>query len=88
MTKQTTTKTTRKQYSQEFRDEALVLAKKVGVSTAAKELGPHDSQLYGWRTKASAKADKSQVEQDQAVEIVRLKRKFAEQAEVLATVVR
>ena len=86
MTKQASKKTSRNRYPQEFRDEALALADKVGVSKAAKELGLHDSQLYGWRAKARAEADRSQVERDQAAEIACLKRKLAEQAEELAIV--
>ncbi|RLQ20355.1 hypothetical protein DWB85_18070 [Seongchinamella sediminis] len=43
-------KTTRKQYAPEFKAEAV--AERIGVSKAAQELGPHDSQLYGWRSKA------------------------------------
>ena len=31
--------------------EALGLAEKIGVSEAARELGLHNSQLYGWRSK-------------------------------------
>ena len=53
MTKQTgTKKTSRKQHSPEFKEEALALAEKIGIPKAAKELGLHDSQLYGWRSKA------------------------------------
>jgi transposase len=79
-------KTSRKQYPQEFKDEALALAQKIGVPKAAKELGLHDSQLYGWRAKARTQQDQSELEQSQAKEIVRLKRKLAEQAEELAIV--
>lgn len=87
MTKRTgKNKTTRKQYPQEFKDEALALAEKIGVPKAARELGLHDSQLYGWRAKARAKQDQSEIEQNQAAEIARLKRKLAEQAEELAIV--
>ena len=87
MTKQTGKKTTtRRQHTPEFRTEALALAEKVGVSRAAKELGLHESQLYGWRTKARAVQARSEVEQQQAVEIARLKRQLAEQAEELAIV--
>jgi transposase len=87
MTRQTgKKKPSRKQYLQEFKDEALALADKVGVPKAAKELGLHGSQLYGWRTKARAKQDQSEIEQSQAAEIARLKRKLAEQAEELAIV--
>ena len=78
--------TTRKQYSNEFKGEALALAERLGVPTAAKELGLHESQLYGWRVKYRAERDQSETERNQAAEIVRLKRKVAEQAEELAIV--
>jgi len=77
-------KTIRKRYSKEFKDEALALAEKLGVAAAAKELGLHESQLYGWRVKSRAERDQSETERNQAVEIVRLKRKVADQAEELA----
>lgn len=87
MTKQTgSKKTTRKQHSPEFRKEALALAEKIGIAKAAKELGLHDSQLYGWRAKARARQSQSELEQSQAAEIARLKRKLAEQEEELAIV--
>ena len=87
MTKQTgKKKATRRQHVPEFRAEALALAEKIGVSKAAKELGLHESQLYGWRTKARAAQDRSELERQQAVEIARLKRQLAEQAEELAIV--
>ena len=79
-------KTIRRQHTPEFRAEALALAETVGVPTAAAELGLHESQIYGWRSKARAKAERSQVDQDQAAEIARLKRQLAEQAEELAIV--
>ena len=79
-------KTSRKRYTQEFRGEALALAEKVGVAKAARELGLHDSQLYGWRVKARTQSDCSEINQNQMVEIARLKRKLAEQAEELAIV--
>ena len=75
---QTKQKTTRKQYSKEFKDEALALAERLGVPAAAKELGLHESQLYGWRVKARADRDQSETERNQAAEIARLKRKVAE----------
>jgi len=87
MTKQTAKKKIiRQKRPPEFRSEALALAEKVGVPTAAKELGIHESQLYGWRTKARAGQSQSDIEQSQTVEIARLKRKLAEQAEELAIV--
>jgi transposase len=85
MRKQSSKKTaTRNHYPQGFRDEALALAQKVGVAQAAKDLGLNDSQLYGWRKKAQLQASRSQIEQDQAVEIARLKRKVSDQEEELA----
>jgi transposase len=87
MTKQTgKKKITRRQHAPEFRVEALALAEKIGVSKAAKALGLHESQLYGWRTKALASQDRSEVEQQQAVEIAHLNRQLADQAEELAIV--
>jgi len=83
---QTKKTTTRKQYSKEFKDEALALAERLGIPTAAKELGLHESQLYGWRVKFRAERDQSETERNQAAEIARLKRKVAEQAEELAIV--
>ncbi len=62
------------------------MAEKTGVPTAAQELGLHESQLYGWRAKARAQQSQSDTEQKQAVEIARLKRQLAEQAEELAIV--
>jgi transposase len=44
----------------------------------------HDSQLYGWRTKAKAKDQQNDAEQLLATENTRLKRQLAEHAEELA----
>jgi transposase len=79
-------KKTRKQYSREFKAEALALAERVGVSAAARDLGLHESQLYGWRLKVRAERNQSETERSQAAEIARLKRQLAEQAEELAIV--
>ena len=87
MTRQTgKQKAIRKQHSPEYRTEALALAEKVGIPEAARQLGVHESQLYGWRAKARAKQGQSDLEQRQAAEIARLKRKLAEQEEELAIV--
>ena len=59
---------------------------KIDIEKAAKELGLHDSQLYGWRSKARAKQDQSDLEQSLAAEHARLKHKLADQAEELAIV--
>jgi transposase len=76
----------RKRYSQEYRIEALLLSNRVGVKEAARQLGLHESQLYGWRLKAQAERNQSDTEREQATEIARLKRQLADQAEELAIV--
>ena len=74
----------RKRYSAEYKSEALGLADKIGVSATARELGLHDSQLYGWRSKAQFLKTRGEIDQERANENARLKRQLAEQAEELA----
>jgi hypothetical protein len=76
----------RQRHSQQYKTESLVLAEKVGVPTAAKQLGLHESQVYSWRSKARLSQERSAVEERLLVENVRLKRQLAEQAEKLAIV--
>lgn len=77
-------KATRNRYSDEYKAEALALAERVGVPGAARELGLHESQLYGWRSKARVQRSRGEVETQQATEIARLKRQLAERDEELA----
>lgn len=86
MTTKTTSSKTRQRHSQQYKMEALALAEKDGVPTAAKQLGLHESQLYSWRSKARLAQDRSAVEERLLVENARLKRQLAEQAEELAIV--
>ena len=79
-----TTKKTRKIHTQEFKQEAVNLAAKQGVATAAKELGIYESQIYDWRAKLAKKASTSQREAELAAEVAKLKRQLAEQVEDLA----
>lgn len=74
----------RKQYSVEYRTEALALAARLGVSAAARQLGVHASQIYGWRAKAKRELGQGETERQLAAENVRLKRQVADQAEELA----
>ena len=82
--KRKSTTTVRRRFSDEFKQEALALAERLGVSDAATELGLSGSQLYGWRQKSQLVKARGQIDQEQAREIARLKRKVAEQAEELA----
>ena len=84
MSKKTKSGKSRNRYSHQYKSEALGLAEQVGVPTAAKQLGLHESQLYSWRTKERQNQEQSDVEQKLALENARLKRQLAEQAEELA----
>ena len=86
MTTKTKPSKTRQRHTQQYKTESLALAEKVGVPTAARQLGLHESQLYNWRSKARLSQDKSAVEERLLVENARLKRQLAEQAEELAIV--
>ena len=76
-----TEKKSRKIHTQEFKQEAVNLASKQGVSKTEKDLDVYESQIYDWSTK---KANTSQREAELAAEIAKLKRQLAEQAEDLA----
>ncbi len=79
----TTNKKTRIKHSPEFKAEALKLSEKVGVAAAARQLGLHESQIYGWRKAIKKDTSTSQRERDLAAEVAKLKRQLAEQAEEL-----
>lgn len=79
-----TSKTARKQYTPQFRDEALKLAERIDVAAAARELSLYESQLYNWRSKQQQQMTSSERENELAAENARLKRQLAEQAEELA----
>jgi len=74
----------RKQYSGEYKSEALALAARVGVRGAAEQLGLHESQLYGWRGKARREQGQGEAERQLAAENARLKRQLADKEEELA----
>lgn len=75
--------TKRGKYSDEFRAEALALAKRTSVANAAKELGLHASQIYAWRTRARQDGDQGELAREQAAEIAKLKRLLADKSEEL-----
>ncbi len=70
-------------HTTEFKQEALKLAERVGVTQAAAELGIYASQIYTWRTALSSKQTLGERESQLATENARLKRQLAEQAEEL-----
>ena len=75
MTKSATvSKKPRKQYSPEYRSEALKLAERIGVTAAARELSLYESQLYAWRNKIQQQRTSSKRENELAAENARLKR--------------
>ena len=84
MAKEVNAGTSRKRHSQQYKTEALALAERVGVTSAAKQLGLNESQLYSWRVKNRLNQERSAVEERLALENARLKRQVAEQAEELA----
>jgi transposase len=84
MTTETKSSKIRQRHSQQYKAESLALAEKVGVPTAARQLGLHESQLYSWRSKARLSQDRNAVEERLLVENARLKRQLAEQSEELA----
>ena len=78
-----TTSKKRKYHTPEFKAEALRLAEKTSIPSAARELGLQESQLYAWRSAALRKKTVSERESALATEVARLKRQLAVQAEEL-----
>jgi transposase len=74
----------RKRYTVEYKAESLRLAGTVGVPAAARQLGLHESQLYGWRARMRLDLSRGEAERQALQENARLKRQVAEQAEELA----
>jgi transposase len=77
-------KPSRRRHTAEFKQEALALAARIGIAKAATQLGIAESQLYYWRTKGREQMTQTEREQQQATEVVRLKRELAEHKEELA----
>lgn len=79
-----TEKKTRRRYTLEYKQEALALAARVGVSEAARQLGLAETQLYQWRAKGREQLSQSDREQQVLAENARLKRELAEAKEEAA----
>ena len=80
----TAMKKNRRQYTPDYKQEALALASRVGVAKAASQLGLAESQLYNWRTKGREQLSHSEREQQVLAENARLKRQLAEREEEVA----
>ena len=75
--KQQEVKKARKQYSAEFKEQALKRAEKDGVAAAARDLGLAESQIYGWRQKRRLEGLSTEEQKLQHAELARLKRELA-----------
>lgn len=85
MSKKMTTKSKPKnqRYPQEYKEEAMKLADRIGAAQAATELGIYASQIYGWRKTKSNSMTQNERESAQSTEIARLKRQLADATEEL-----
>ena len=75
--KQQGDKKARKQYSAEFKEQALKRAEKDGVAVAARDLGLAESQIYGWRQRRRLEGLTTEEQKLQHAELARLKRELA-----------
>lgn len=67
----------RKHYSNEFKQQALIRAGRDGVSVAAKELGLKPEQIYAWRSANRQRSQSGEEQRLQQAEFARLKRENA-----------
>lgn len=76
--------TIRKSYSSQFKEQALELAEKYGVSKAAQDLGIAETMLYNWRAKRNQTGQSFEEQKLQQAEMARLKRENARLEEEVA----
>jgi len=81
MTKKNRNIKARTSRSDEFKSEALKLAKVMGVSAAAQELDINPNQIYQWRPKLTTSARSSEREDKLVTEVARLKRELTDARE-------
>lgn len=67
----------RKQYTPQFKEQALELAEKSGVVKAAADLGIAEAMLYAWRGKRRQTGQPFEEQKLQQAELARLKRENA-----------
>lgn len=82
--KQSKTGVLRKKYTTQFKEQALVLADKVGVPKAAQDLAIADAMLYSWRAKRRQTGQPFEDQKLQQAEMSRLKRDNARLEEEVA----
>ena len=73
----------RRKYSQEYRQEALELAKKLGISEASRKLDISLSNLQRWKSQKNAPVEKSQDIVKLQSEVRRLKKELAEEKAIV-----
>ena len=73
-TKKPTEKTTRKRYSDEFKDQALKRAERDGVALVAQDLGIAETQIYAWRRKRQMEGTVTEAQRLKEAWVVRLAR--------------
>lgn len=79
--KRKSAKSPRRPFGPEYRAEALKLAESIGVTSAAKQLDIHTSQIYAWRIKAKTVQSQSAAEKALLAENAKLKRQLSERNE-------
>ena len=67
----------RKRFSEEFKQQALLRAAKDGVAVAARDVGLQPAQLDAWRGKAQQQGQDTEAQQVLQAEHLRLKRELA-----------
>ena len=72
-TKKPTEKTTRKRYSDEFKDQALKRAERDGVALVAQDLGIAETQIYAWRRKRQMEGTVTETRRLKGAWVARLK---------------
>lgn len=77
MKSKVTGKQKRKQYSPEFKQQALLRAEQDGVAVTAAELGLNDNQIYAWRAKVKLLGQTSEEQRLMQSDHARLKREVA-----------
>lgn len=73
----------RRKYSPEFKQDAVKLAERIGVSNAAGQLDIHPNNLHKWKAPKKLFIEKSQDVLRLQIEIKRLKKELAEEKAIV-----